>query len=90
MGFYDHPAFQGLDKNFLMSLERRISSLRGKGTNEVMATIMSISSEAQRYNITLSPAQQQVLMQHLRSHLPANKRSQFDAIIKLMMNSNNS
>lgn len=88
MGFYDHPAFQGLDKNFLLSLERKLNGLRGKSSNEVLATLMAISTEAQRYNVNLSPAQQQVLMQHLRSNLPANKRSQFDAIINLMMNNN--
>lgn len=88
MGFYDHPAFQGLDKNFLLSLERKLNGLRGKNSNEVLATLMSISTEAQRYNVNLSPTQQQVLMQHLRSNLPANKRGQFDAIINIMMNAN--
>lgn len=88
MGFYDHPAFQGLDKNFLLSLERKLNGLHGKNSNEVLTTLMTISTEAQKYNVNLSPAQQQVLMQHLRSNLPANKRSQFDAIITMMMNNN--
>ena len=86
MGFYDHPAFQGIDKNFLMYLERTFSNLNGKNSNEVMSALMTVSAEAKRYNINLNPAQQQVLIQQLRNSLPPNKRSQFDMILGMMRN----
>lgn len=89
MGFYDHPAFQGINKNFLLSLERQFNALQGKGSNEIMMALINISAEAKKYNVTMTPAQQQVLMQHLRSNLPANKRSQFDAVINLVMQQQN-
>ena len=86
MGFYDHPAFQGIDKNFLMSIERKLNSLRGKSEAEAMATLLAIANDAKRYNVNMTPERQQVLMQYLRANLPPNKRSQFDTIIQFMMN----
>ncbi len=86
MGFYDHPAFQGIDRNFLFYLERTFSNLKGTNSNEVMSTLMTVSTEAKRHNINLNPAQQQVLFQHLRNSLPPNKRPQFDMILTMMRN----
>lgn len=85
MGFYDHPAFQGVDKNFLLSLERKFNSLQGKNSNEILAALIAIANESKRYNVTLSKEQQKVLIQYLRANLPANKRAQFDAIVNVIM-----
>lgn len=88
MGFYDHPAFAGLDKNFLASLERRVNALSGKDTTEVLATLMAISNEAKRYNVTFTPERQEVLVNHLRTNLPVQKRKQFDMLVAMMKKSN--
>lgn len=88
MSFYDHPAFAGLDKNFLTSLERRIGALSGKDTTEVLAAMMTISNEAKRYNVTFTPERQEVLIEHLRSNLPTQKRKQFDMLVAMMKKSN--
>lgn len=85
MGFYDHPAFQGVDKNFLLSLERKFSSLQGKNSNEILAALIAIANESKRYNVNLSKEQQKVLIQYLRANLPANKRAQFDSIVNVIM-----
>lgn len=88
MSFYDHPAFAGLDKNFLASLERRINGLSGKDTTEVLTTLMAISNEAKRYNVTFTPERQEVLVNHLRNNLPTQKRKQFDMLVAMMKKSN--
>lgn len=84
-GFYDHPAFEGLDKNFLISIDRTLRSVSGKDPTQVIAAIMAISNEAKRYNVQMTPERQQALMIHLRNCLPANKRTQFDAFLRMMM-----
>lgn len=87
MSFYDHPAFSGIDKNFLAHMDRTMQTVANTNdSSAIIAAIMSISNEAKRYNIVLTPDRQQALMLHLRSSLPANKRSQFDAFISMMMN----
>ncbi|MEF9958592.1 MAG: hypothetical protein RR448_01255 [Niameybacter sp.] len=85
MAFCDHPAFAGINKNFLMTLERTLRSV--KDPSQFMAAMMTISSEAQRYNVQMTPERQQALMVELRNSLPAGKRTQFDAFLRMMQNS---
>lgn len=86
MGFYDHPAFEGIDKNFLTSIDRTLRSVSGKDPTEIIAAIMAISNEAKRYNVQMTPDRQQALMVHLRNSLPVHKRTQFDAFLRMMQN----
>lgn len=87
MRFYDHPAFAGLDKNFLMSLEQRMNALSGKDSTEVLATLMAISNEAKRYHVSFTPERQEVLIDYLRSNLAPQKRKQFDMLVAMMKKS---
>ena len=84
-GFYDHPAVDGSDKNFLLNVDRTLRNISGKDPTEVLAAIMAISNEAKRYNVQMTPERQQALMMHLRNCLPANKRTQFDSLLRMMM-----
>lgn len=87
MSFYDHPAFNGISKEFLTKMDQTMKAVsKSNDTTAVMAAIMAISNEAKRYNVTLTPARQQALILHLRSSLPADKRPQFDAFISMMQN----
>ena len=54
-GFYDHPAFDGIDKNFLLNVDRTLRNISGKDPTEVLAAIMAISNEAKRYNVQMTP-----------------------------------
>ena len=83
--FYDHPAFNGIDKNFLLNVDRTLRNVSGKDPTEVLAAVMAISNEAKRYNVQMTPERQQALMMHLRNCLPVNKRTQFDALLRMMM-----
>ncbi|MGL4737753.1 MAG: hypothetical protein ACRCW2_09905 [Cellulosilyticaceae bacterium] len=88
MSFYDHPAFNGIDRNFLKSLDQTMGSLsHTKDTTQIIAALMAVSNEAKKYNVNMSPAQQQALITHLRDYLPPDKRPQFDMFIA-MMNTN--
>lgn len=84
MAFSDHPAFAGINKNFLMSLERTLYSV--KDPSQLLPAMMAISNEAQRYNIQMTPERQQALMIELRNSLPPGKRTQFDAFLRMMQN----
>ena len=87
MSFYDHPAFRGIDKNFLVYMDKTMQSVsKTTDSTAIIAAIMSISNEAKRYNVTLTPDRQQALMLHLRNSLPPQKRPQFDAFISLLQN----
>lgn len=84
MAFVDHPAFAGINKNFLITLERTLRSI--KDPSQLLPAMMTISNEAQRYNVQMTPERQQALMVELRNALPAGKRTQFDAFIRMMQN----
>lgn len=88
MAFYDHPAFDGIDRNFLKSVDQTMSSLsQTKDTTQIIGALMAISNEAKKYNVNLTPERQQALTMHLRNYLPADKRPQFDMFIAMMTNS---
>jgi hypothetical protein len=87
MNFYDHPAFSGVDKNFLASLEQKVGSLSGKDTTEVLTALVAITNEARRYQVQFTPERQQILIEHLRNNLPIQKRKQFDALVGMMQKS---
>ncbi|MDA3730102.1 hypothetical protein PBV87_01055 [Niameybacter massiliensis] len=84
MAFVDHPAFAGINKNFLITLERTLRSI--KDPSQLLPAMMTISNEAQRYNVQMTPERQQALMVELRNSLPPSKRTQFDAFIRMMQN----
>ena len=84
MAFSDHPAFAGINKNFLITLENTLRSV--KDPSQLLPAMMAISNEAQRYNVQMTPERQQVLMIELRNSLPPGKRTQFDAFLRMMQN----
>lgn len=87
MSFYNHPAFNGIDKNFLAFMDRTMQTAsKTNDSTAIIAAIMSISNEAKRYNVVLTPDRQQALILHLRNSLPAAKRSQFDTFVSLLQN----
>ena len=87
MALYDHPAFQGINKDFLIYMDKTLQSVsKSKDSTAILAAIMAISNEAKRYNVSLTPERQKVLIMQLRNGLPQNKRAQFDAFISMLQN----
>lgn len=87
MSFYDHPAFNGISKEFLLKMDQTMKAVsKSSDTTTIMAALMAISNEAKRYNVALTPARQQALVLHLRNTLPPEKRSQFDVFVNMMKN----
>lgn len=85
MAFHDHPAFEGINKDFLIYMEKTLQSVsRSNDSSQIIAAIMAISNEAKRYNVTLTPERQQVLIMQLRNSLPPAKRTQFDAFLSML------
>ncbi|MGL4800317.1 MAG: hypothetical protein ACRCWY_13120 [Cellulosilyticaceae bacterium] len=85
MSFYDHPAFNGIDKNFLVQMDRTMkAAARSNDSSAILAAIMGIQTAAKQYNVVLTPDRQQALILHLRNNLPLAKRSQFDAFVSLI------
>lgn len=85
MSFYDHPAFDGIDKNFLVQMDRAMRAAASSNDNaSIIAAIMNINTAAKQYNVVLTPERQQALILHLRNNLPPAKRSQFDTFISLI------
>lgn len=90
MDLMSHPAFKNVDPAFLNILQKNISSLAYKSDAEAIGVLMSISNEARKHNVTLTPDMQIALLQYLKSRLPVSKRTQFDAMIKLFSSYNRS
>ena len=82
MDLISHPAFAHADKDFLIYLQKTLSTLTYKSDIEVIGTLMAITNEATKKNIQFTPEMQIVLLEYLKNRLPLNKRHQFDAIIK--------
>lgn len=84
MNLSEHPAFAGIDQDFVTSLQKTINALSYKSDMEVIATLMSISNEANKKGIKFTSDMQLALLEHLKKRLPINKRSQFEAMIKML------
>lgn len=82
MDLVNHPAFANADKSFLTYLQNTLTSLTYKSDIEVIATLMAISNEAHKKNVQFTPEMQVALLDYLKKRLPANKRHQFEAMIK--------
>ena len=82
MDLLTHPAFSNADQEFLVYLQKTLSSLTYKSDIEVIATLMAISNEANKKNIKFIPEMQLVLLEYFKNRLPLNKRHQFEAMIK--------
>ncbi|MDF2595705.1 MAG: hypothetical protein K0R69_2046 [Clostridia bacterium] len=84
MDLTKHPAFAEVDKNFMSTLQSTINSLSSKSDIEVIGTLMAISNEAKKRNINFTPDMQAALLGYLKTRIPANKRSQFEALITML------
>lgn len=85
MSIYNHPSFDGIDKNFITFMDNTLTSVsQSKDPTALVAGIMAISNEAQKYNVNMTPDRQNALMLHLRNNLPPEKRGQFDAFLNVM------
>lgn len=84
MDLAQHPAFIGVDSEFLISLQKTLSTLTYKSDIEVIGTLMAISNEANKKNVQFTSDMQLALLEYLKSRLPVNKRGQFEAMIKML------
>ena len=84
MSVFDHPAFDGVDKRFLMSMQRQLTG--AKNGAQMAQALLSIQSEAKKYNVQLTPERQQLLIVHLRNSLPPDKRAAFENFIRMVYN----
>jgi len=85
MNLIKHPAFADVNPEFLASLQNTIDTASKKGDLEMVGTLMAISNEAKKKNIHFTPAMQVALLEYLKSKIPANKHSQFDAFLSMVL-----
>ncbi|MDF2612983.1 MAG: hypothetical protein K0S71_769 [Clostridia bacterium] len=84
MDLIKHPAFEGVDKDFLSTLQNTINSMSYKSDIEIIGTLMAISNEAKKKNVNFTPDMQVALLDYLKMHIPANKRAQFEAFVSML------
>ncbi|PHV70913.1 hypothetical protein CS063_07785 [Sporanaerobium hydrogeniformans] len=89
MNLSTHPAFSHVDPNFLQTLQKTIDHTSGKSELEMLGTMMAISNEAKKKNISFTPEMQTALLDYLKSHLPVAKRKQFDAFLSMFLSKMN-
>lgn len=84
MDLAKHPAFEGVDKDFLATLQSTINSLSYKSDIEIIGTLMAISNEAKKKNVNFTQDMQVALLDYLKMRIPPNKRAQFEALVSML------
>lgn len=84
MDLMKHPAFEGVDREFLATLQGIINSLSQKSDIEIIGTLMAISNEAKKKDINFTPAMQTALLNYLKKRIPVNKRAQFEVFVSML------
>jgi len=84
MDLSKHPAFEGVDKDFLATLQGTINSLSYKSDIEIIGTLMAVSNEAKKKNVNFTPTMQAALLDYLKMRIPVNKRAQFEVLVSML------
>ena len=84
MDLTKHPAFAGVDQDFLSTLQGTINSLSYKSDIEIIGTLMGISNEAKKKNVNFTPEMQAALLDYLKKRIPVNKRAQFEVFVSML------
>lgn len=84
MDLIKHPAFYEVDQEFLGNLQGILGNLKGKSEIEIIATLMAVSNEAKKKNVTFTPEMQSALLDYLKTMIPVNKRAQFEAFVSVL------